>query len=152
MSGSAAQFKQDMPPPGGYGPINFRKVPAKRLLSGYAIFGGYVGITLGAFYLYTLNYKSVRARELEMKSASFAIYPMLLAERDRAFLKQLRRNRDEEADLMKNVEGWKTGTWYGEPIYQTLEPDTLIEPMAYEFFVHGNFKDFSKRALLPYLS
>ena len=39
-----------------------------------------------------------------MKSASLAITPLMLAERDREFLKQLRRNRDAEEKLMKDVE------------------------------------------------
>lgn len=42
-----------------------------------------------------------------MQSASNAILPLLWAERDRAFLKQVRRNRDEESKLMANVKGWK---------------------------------------------
>lgn len=42
-----------------------------------------------------------------MRSAKMAIYPMLLAERDREYLKQLRRNRDAEAELMRDVPGWE---------------------------------------------
>lgn len=42
-----------------------------------------------------------------MRSGRHAILPMLLAERDREYLKQIRSNRDEESKLMANVEGWK---------------------------------------------
>jgi hypothetical protein len=28
------------------------------------------------------------------------------------------RNRDAEEKLMKDVEGWEVGTWYGHPIYK----------------------------------
>lgn len=42
-----------------------------------------------------------------MRSAHHAILPALIAERDREYLKQLRRNRDEEAKLMANVKGWE---------------------------------------------
>ena len=28
------------------------------------------------------------------------------------------RNRDAEAKLMKDVEGWEVGTWYGHPVYK----------------------------------
>ena len=45
---------------------------------------------------------------------------MLLAERDRGFIKTCKANRDAEADLMKDVPGWEVGTWYGEPIYKTM--------------------------------
>lgn len=63
-----------------------------------------------------------------MRSAKISLLPLLFAERDREFLKQLRINRDEEAKLMKNVPGWEVGTWYGEPIFKTLPKDELIEP------------------------
>ncbi|XP_076260193.1 NADH dehydrogenase (ubiquinone) B16.6 subunit [Rhynchophorus ferrugineus] len=140
-----AEFKQDMPPPGGYRPISFKRVPAKGLFNGYTLFGAYIGITAGAYYLYVLNFKAVHHRELESKGASLAIYPLLLAERDRAYLKQLRRNREEERELMKNVPGWKVGTWYGEPIYKLAKPDTLIEPGTFDYLAHVKYRDFKKR-------
>ncbi|KAF7267591.1 hypothetical protein GWI33_019203 [Rhynchophorus ferrugineus] len=121
-----AEFKQDMPPPGGYRPISFKRVPAKGLFNGYTLF-------------------AVHHRELESKGASLAIYPLLLAERDRAYLKQLRRNREEERELMKNVPGWKVGTWYGEPIYKLAKPDTLIEPGTFDYLAHVKYRDFKKR-------
>ena len=31
---------------------------------------------------------------------------------------QLRKNRDAEEVLMKDVEGWETGTWFGHPVYK----------------------------------
>ena len=57
-------------------------------------------------------------QEVEMKSASLAITPLMLAERDREFLKQLRKNRDAEEKLMKDVEGWEVGTFYGHKVYK----------------------------------
>ena len=30
------------------------------------------------------------------------------------------RNRDAEAKLMGNEEGWEVGTWYGHPIYKVI--------------------------------
>ena len=51
-------------------------------------------------------------------SASLAITPLMLAERDREFLKQLRKNRDAEEKLMKDVEGWEVGTFYGHKVYK----------------------------------
>ena len=39
------------------------------------------------------------------------------------------RNRDAEAKLMGNEEGWEVGTWYGHPIYkvsnQHFDPQTI---------------------------
>ena len=57
-------------------------------------------------------------QEIEMKSASLAIEPLMLAERDREYLKQLRRNRDAEEKLMADVEGWEVGTFYGHKVYK----------------------------------
>lgn len=114
--------------------------------------GGYLGLTAGACFLFYLTDKLRHQETLERRSANFALYPMLLAERDREYLKQLRRNRDEEAKLMANVEGWKVGTYYGEPIYHTVPEDTLVEPNYADYFVHASFKDYAKRAHLSYWS
>ncbi|KAJ8915218.1 hypothetical protein NQ315_015441 [Exocentrus adspersus] len=152
MATGAAEFKQEMPPPGGYKPIHYQRIPARQYFNGWTLFGGYVVMTAGAAYLYYLNCKVVQQEEIELRSASFAIYPMLLAEKDRAFLKQLRKNRDEETKLMANVEGWKTGTWYGEPIYNTMPKDKLLIPRAQEYYVHASFKDFTTRAYISLLS
>lgn len=66
---------------------------------------------MGATYLYYLNCKEVERNRIEMRSCKLALFPLLHAERDREFLKQTRRNRDEEAMLMKNHPGWVVGTW-----------------------------------------
>lgn len=81
-----------------------------------------------------------------MRSATFAIRPMLLAERDRQQLKYLRKQRDEEADLMKNVEGWKVGTYYGEPIYKSISKDQYLEPRLEDVYGHSSYKDYFRRA------
>lgn len=113
------------------------------------VLAGYVGMTGVSFYLYYQNLKKVTFNDLEQKGASLAIYPMLLAEKDREYLKQLRRNRDEERELMKNVEGWKVGTLYGEPIYHlTKEDDPLYRPMFTEYYVHASYNDIKRRGLM----
>lgn len=85
-------------------------------------------MTSGAFYLYYLNYKQMERTTVENRSGKFAVLPLLMAERDREFLKQMRRNRDEEAKLMKNVPGWKVGTFYGEPVFKTLPKNEFWWP------------------------
>lgn len=106
----------------------------------------YLGVTAGAGYLFFLNYKKIHLEEIENRSAEFALYPMLRAEKDRLYLNQLRKNREEEARLMANVEGWKVGTYYGEPIYKEAFKDKLIEPRISEYYVHSSYKDFARRA------
>ena len=88
---SAGTYKQDLPPKGGYAPINFKRIPARSVLNAPIIYGGLFGsMALGA-WLYKRGQRIVKAHEIEMRSASLALTPLLLAERDREFLKQLRR-------------------------------------------------------------
>ncbi|XP_026727679.1 NADH dehydrogenase [ubiquinone] 1 alpha subcomplex subunit 13 [Trichoplusia ni] len=140
--------KQDLPPPGGYKPIPFKRIPAKTYFSGYAMFAGYIGITAAAMYLYSINYKQIKKDQIEMRSAKMAIYPMLLAERDRAYLKQLRKNRDVETELMKNVPGWQVGTYFGEKVYKLLPEDTLVDTIFHEYYAHSSSRDWHQRAYL----
>lgn len=71
------------------------------------MFAAYGAVTAIGMYIYYLNAKMVLREDIEMRSAQNVIFPVLIAERDREFLKQLRRNRDEEAQLMANVKGWE---------------------------------------------
>ncbi|PSN29341.1 hypothetical protein C0J52_25560 [Blattella germanica] len=142
---ASAAKHQDMPPEGGYNPISYKRIPAKKYFKGSTIILGYLGMTAVASYIYYLQWKKIRQEDIEMRSGKLALYPMLLAERDRAFLKQLRRNRDEEAELMANVPGWEVGTWYGEPVYKTVPRDSLISPRIEEFYAHAPDRDLNKR-------
>lgn len=107
---------------------------------------GYVGITAAGLYVYYLTCKKIKREEVEMRSSRHCILPLLIAERDREYLKQLNRNRDEEASLMANVKGWKVGTWFGEPIYKTQTADHLNDPIFKEYYAHAHYKDYAKRA------
>ncbi|GAB0092628.1 NADH dehydrogenase [Sergentomyia squamirostris] len=137
---------QDMPPKGGYSPIPFKRIPAKTYFKGATLIGAYFGLSFSAFYLYALNYYDVERDEVENRSARNAMMPLLRAERDREYLKQLRRNRDEEADLMSKVKGWEVGTWYGEPVFKTLPEDTFVDPTFKEYYGHTTFKATAQRA------
>jgi NADH dehydrogenase (ubiquinone) 1 alpha subcomplex subunit 13 len=50
-------------------------------------------------------------------------------------LKQFRINRDEETELMKDVEGWRVGTLWGEPVYHNIR-SRWIEPATEEYYAH----------------
>jgi NADH dehydrogenase (ubiquinone) 1 alpha subcomplex subunit 13 len=76
-----------------------------------------------------------------------ALEPLLAAETDRLLLWQMRRNREEENELMKDVPGWKTGTWFGEPIYKTdVNFDNWIQPTFMEIYAHTRMRDMYKHA------
>lgn len=70
------------------------------------------------------------------------------AESDRLLLWQLRRNRDDENKLMKNVPGWETGTWFGEPVFKTNKNfDFWVEPLAIEVYSHTTSRDLRNTVL-----
>ncbi len=52
------------------------------------------------------------------------------------YMKQLRANRDEERELMKDVEGWEVGKWKGEPVYWN-EVGRFPEVSADEYYAHA---------------
>ena len=41
---------------------------------------------------------------------------------------------------MKNVPGWVTGTWYGEPVYHNVNKRFPIVPTI-EYYMHNSWKD-----------
>ncbi|XP_050521802.1 NADH dehydrogenase [ubiquinone] 1 alpha subcomplex subunit 13 [Daktulosphaira vitifoliae] len=133
---TAENIKQDLPPKGGYRPISFARVFPKPFASTRAMVATYVACSGIGWYLYLLNDKQIDKYQVENRSALIALTPLLDAEADREYLKQLRRNREAEEELMKNVKGWKTGTLYGEPVYKTVG-DKLIPPSYNEYYMHS---------------
>lgn len=142
---AASRYVQDMPPEGGYNAFNYKRVPLKPILSTKLLFGGYIAITAASSYIYYLTMKEITRDEVEMRSCRNVMMPVLIAERDRKYLKQLRKNRDDEAKLMANVPGWEVGTWYGEPIYTTRPKDEWNDPRMEEFYGHTASKYFFER-------
>merc|ERR1711874_591085 len=105
MAPAPDPFKQDLPPKGGYSPIKFG--------------GLFLSMAVGAYW-YKRGMRTWNNWLIEMRSATLAMTPLMLAERDREYLKQLRRNRDAEEKLMADVEGWEVGTFYGHKVYKTI--------------------------------
>ncbi|CAG0883945.1 unnamed protein product [Cyprideis torosa] len=137
---SAAKFKQEMPPPGGYADINFKRNPARTVLKGWPrIFGFFGGIMAVSWPLYFLTRNKMLREEIEQRSMRLAIEPLLLAERDRMYLNQIRKNRDVEEELMKDYPGgWEVGTWKGEPVYKTVPEDSWRDINIEEYYVHAD--------------
>ncbi|XP_020282715.1 NADH dehydrogenase [ubiquinone] 1 alpha subcomplex subunit 13 [Pseudomyrmex gracilis] len=146
MSATAKQRLQDLPPKGGYGPIQTDRVKLRSILGAKSSIALFIAASSYGLFAYYLTFLRNRRNQIEMRSARFAIWPALIAERDRAVLKQMRRNRDEEAELMKNVKGWEVGTYYGEPIYYLDDKDQYREPLFLEHFAHGDPAIVNRRA------
>ncbi|GFU54991.1 NADH dehydrogenase 1 alpha subcomplex subunit 13 [Nephila pilipes] len=140
---SAEGFRQEMPPKGGFAGITWERVPLKKPWSGLKLLSLFTVVTAASYRVYIENIRLRRRLKRENDEITVAIEPLLVAERDRMFLNQLRKNREEEAELMKNVPGWKVGTWYGEPIFETIG-DNMIFPFSSEYYAHANPKDQEK--------
>jgi len=136
MAGTTA-FKQDLPPPGGYKSIPFLRVPAKTYFSGVTIFVIFNIIHFGGLYLWCQDDKKRKALRVENRAARLAIQPMLMAEKDRLYLKRCRELRDIEDELMKDVPGWVTGTYWGEPVYHTRPENEWHNISDREYFAHS---------------
>ncbi|KAI4473488.1 hypothetical protein M0804_015322 [Polistes exclamans] len=138
MSTTAKGFIQDLPPKEGYRPIQKERIPLRTLLGGRSAFAIVLLSTIVGHYWYFIEWKKQKRESIEMRSAQFALLPFLVAERDRAMLKQVKRNFAEEKELMKDYPGWKVGTYFGEPVYKTVPEDAFVEPDNYEYFAHAD--------------
>ncbi|XP_076847443.1 NADH dehydrogenase [ubiquinone] 1 alpha subcomplex subunit 13 [Brachyhypopomus gauderio] len=124
---AASKVKQDMPPPGGYGPIDYKRNLPKRGFSGYSMFGiGIAVMVFGYYKVFTWN-RQRRLFCIEELETRIALLPLLQAEQDRRTLRMLRENLEEEAIIMKDVPGWKVG----EKVYHT---ERWITPSVDELF------------------
>ena len=82
----------------------------------------------------------------EDEEGRICLEPLMAAESDRLQLWQMRRNRDEENELMKDVPGWVTGTWFGEPLFKTnASLDTWVEPTSLEIYAHTRMRDMDRQ-------
>ncbi|KAI4500591.1 hypothetical protein M0802_004183 [Mischocyttarus mexicanus] len=152
MATTARGYTQDLPPKEGYRPIQTERVPLRTVLGGRGAIALSLACTIVGHYWYFVEWKRIKREEVEMKSAQFAIHPILIAERDRAFLKQVKRNMEEEKRLMRFYPGWKVGTFFGEPVYKTVPEDEFIEPDNFEYFAHAHPEERDWKAMLKLLS
>jgi len=134
---SGTTFKQDLPPKGGYKPINFMRVPAKTYFSGVTMFVIFNVMTFGGLYIWSFNSDWLKKLKAEDRSARLCLQPLLFAEKDRLYLKRCRRLREEEEELMKGVPGWVVGTYWGEPIYHTRPENEWHDILPSEYFSHS---------------
>ncbi|KAM3656523.1 NADH dehydrogenase [ubiquinone] 1 alpha subcomplex subunit 13 [Ammospiza nelsoni] len=106
---AAPKVKQDMAPPGGYGPIDYKRHLPRRGLSGYSLFALGIGSLLLGYYSLVKWNRERRRLLIEELEARIALMPLLQAESDRRTLRLLRENLEEEAKIMRDVPGWKVG-------------------------------------------
>lgn len=50
----------------------------------------------------------------------------------------MRKNRDAEATLMKDVQGWEVGTLFGTPVYNTVGENEWIGYRPKSYYSHAD--------------
>jgi NADH dehydrogenase (ubiquinone) 1 alpha subcomplex subunit 13 len=130
------QYQQDMPPPGGYRKFNWERTYPKVLWRPGIIIPGLVGCAVFGIYQAYYQKRHRQTEKFEDRDILNAMEPFIAAERDREWLRLLKKNREIENELMKDVPGWKTGTWFGEPVYYTLG-EKWWDPAQLEVFAHS---------------
>lgn len=143
MSANTPAVLQDMPPEGGYKPLNWKKTVRPKGASGVAYFGIYVAWSFTWYLIFKAFDKYHQRDEFEINECRIALTPFHLAETDRSYLKRLWVNREEERELMKDVPGWVVGTWYGDKLYN--DSSRMPYPTMQEFYVHSSPREFYRR-------
>ncbi|XP_063063192.1 NADH dehydrogenase [ubiquinone] 1 alpha subcomplex subunit 13 [Engraulis encrasicolus] len=124
---ASSKVKQDMPPPGGYGPIQYKRNLPVRGFSGYTMFGIGIGIMIFGYWRIATWNRERRRLLIEDLETRIALLPLLQAESDRRSLRVMRENLEEEAVIMKDVPGWKVG----ESVFHT---ERWVSPTNEELF------------------
>merc|ERR1711976_1158511 len=141
---ASSRFAQEMPPAGGYAGIDWEaKVPRARLPGrrAFILMGTVMGLSwIGFAYERIQKFKV----QLETQDARIALDPLYLADQHRLMMKQLRKNRDDEIELMKDRPDWKTGTWRGKPLYHNI-PGRFILPPGQEYLAHCSKRHTRRR-------
>ncbi|CAG2160619.1 unnamed protein product [Oppiella nova] len=139
---TANGFKQEMPPKGGYAEIHFTRVIPQKLFKNWSLMAMHIGMTCYAVYYLKRRKRYMGKLSVERFDHYNAIEPLLQAERDRAYLRHMRYNREVERELMKDVPDWKVGTLWGRPIYSTLPPGALPDVHVTEWYAHRHYKQW----------
>ncbi|XP_038185027.1 NADH dehydrogenase [ubiquinone] 1 alpha subcomplex subunit 13 [Arvicola amphibius] len=124
---AASKVKQDMPPPGGYGPVDYKRNLPRRGLSGYSMFAVGIGALLFGYWRMMKWNRERRRLQIEDLEARIALMPLFQAEMDRRTLQLLRENLEEEAIIMKDVPDWKVG----ESVFHTTR---WVPPLPAELY------------------
>ncbi|KAF9925014.1 hypothetical protein FBU30_005148 [Linnemannia zychae] len=116
--------QQELPRPGGFPEIRYKRYLPRVGPSGFALF---TGITLMcSLGLYRTGQGNLERRELEREKIWSRIHliPLLQAEADRDTYRRETAAVEREAEIMKDVKGWKAG----ESVYNSKRytPQSLV--------------------------
>ncbi|RPA79126.1 GRIM-19 [Ascobolus immersus RN42] len=117
---------QDLPPVGGYGPVQYRRnLPPRGFRPSHYLFA------MGALCAYGFweagkGIKEQRELAREKVWSRIHLIPMLQAEVDRDTVRRQLAADAREKELMKDVPGWKNGSVYNSDRY--VRPNYVVTP------------------------
>ncbi|KAF8076659.1 GRIM-19 [Lyophyllum atratum] len=102
-------YRQDMPPPGGFAALKYKRNLPFRGPGSLVILGGVTGIC--AFGFYRLGKGNLEKRELQREKVWSRIHlvPVMMAEGDRDVYRREQAALAREKEIMKDVKGWEAG-------------------------------------------
>ncbi|KZV69881.1 hypothetical protein PENSPDRAFT_652020 [Peniophora sp. CONT] len=111
-----------MPPPGGFGQVQYKRNLSLRGPSGIVILGGMLALTIYGFHRVALGRAERQELEREKAWSRIHLVPMLLAEGDRDAFRRTQAALAREKLIMKDVEGWEAGkSVYNNPKHRNGE-------------------------------
>merc|ERR1711935_1170103 len=122
----AAKYVQDMPRKGGYPEFRLHR-SIRPGPSSAAIVIGLVAMQAYGFYQLGKQIKRDRYYQWRKVEARQQLAPLLQAEEDRRYLQWKRDMDADEAEVMKDVAGWKAG----QSVYHTdrwVKPTRCFDP------------------------
>ncbi|KAF9263720.1 GRIM-19 [Marasmius fiardii PR-910] len=118
----SSTFRQDMPPPGGFEPIKYKRNLPFRGPGGWVIIGGVAAVSAFGFYRYGQGALERRELQREKVWSRIHLVPLLMAEGDRDAYRRQQAALGREREIMKDVKGWEAGkSIYNNPKYSTPE-------------------------------
>ncbi|KAI5951335.1 hypothetical protein KGF54_004409 [Candida jiufengensis] len=108
---------QDLPPIGGYDPIQWKRNLPTRGFSGTTYFWGIFAIMSFGFYRYYKGVSEQRELTREKKWARFYLEPLLVAEDDRNLSRRYFAELERKKLIRESIENPEIKTKVDEPIY-----------------------------------
>ena len=123
------KYRQDLPPPGGYGSVPYKRNLPVRGPSGLVLWGLVLATHAFPYFLLLKKNEFRYLTESENKQALLSLQPLLDAEKDRAMLRYWKENVESEA---LNI----VGTGY-DPNYKPGQGDVFEVSERYHSPVKG---------------
>lgn len=141
---------QDLPPPGGFpNAIRYQRFLPQRGPSGALIFMALAGIIGYGWYEFDGSLKEKKQLDVEKSWMRISLVPLLQAEMDRDMARRYDAAEKQEAEIMKNVPGWKAGDLKAPVAGIGSDPEAL-EPVYYtKKFIAPSLFVLPKESVIP---